>query len=61
MIKNLEGLLPTASCEDVYFYLGYYHGLMTVINRAADSDAYFNKEALQAILGIGKKEETGAE
>lgn len=61
MIKNLEGLLPTASYEDVHFYLGYYHGLMTVISRIAESDAYFNKESLQAVLGISKKAETGDE
>ena len=52
MIENLVHLIPTASTEDLYFYLGLYHGMFEVLNRIAKSDEYFNKAALCEILGV---------
>lgn len=57
MIENLQHLLPTASTEDVYFYLGLYHGMFEILARIARSNEYFNTETLRSIIGVEKEKE----
>lgn len=59
-LENMNSLVPTLSTEEIYYFLGYYQGILRLIENYINTSTYINVDDLRGILELEipeKKEE----
>lgn len=56
-LENMNSLIPALSTEEVYYFMGYYQGILAMIENYINTSKYINVDTLRGMLEIEIPEE----